>query len=153
VRFRDLGKGVGSAVLGLSFCLLFPSAIQSPKAAPVYKIMPVESKISFGVKASVSIEGTFERWGTKLTFRSTDVSSGILDVKIQANRVNTGSSLKDNELKSGSSKNDPYIAFPSTKFLQNGPHTFDLHGTFTLRGVSKPETLTFIAERGGHGRD
>lgn len=48
-------------------------------------------------------------------------------------------------------KHHPYITFRSTKVVQTGPHTFDLPGTFTVRGVSKAETLTFTADREGEG--
>ena len=33
--------------------------------------------------------------------------------------------------------------------MQTGPDTFDVPGTFTLRGISKPETLTLTIS--GHG--
>jgi polyisoprenoid-binding protein YceI len=41
------------------------------------------------------------------------------------------------------------ITFHSTKIVQTGPESFDVPGTFTLRGVSKPETLMLIIA--GHG--
>jgi len=127
---------------------------QSKSSTPVYKITPVQSKIQFGVKASISIEGTFDKWDASLTFTSPDVSTGVLDVKIQAASVNTGSDTKNDELKSEkffNVKDDPYITFHSTKIVQTAPHTFSVQGTFTIRGVSKPETLTFIADREGQG--
>jgi len=36
--------------------------------------------------------------------------------------------------------------------VQTGPFAFDLPGTFTIRGVSKPETLAFTGTREGNGR-
>ena len=54
--------------------------------------------------------------------------------------------MKDDKLRSKDffdAKDDPYITFHSTKIVQTGPMTFDIPGTFTIRGVSKPETLTF----------
>jgi polyisoprenoid-binding protein YceI len=42
------------------------------------------------VKASVSIEGTFDKWDATFTCTSTDADSGVLDVKTQAASVNTG---------------------------------------------------------------
>ena len=73
----------------------------------------------------------------------------MLDIKIQADSVNTGSGMKDG-LKAEGAKtssngfgDDPYITFHSDKIVQTGPGTFDLPGTFTVQGVSKPETLTF----------
>jgi len=147
-----LGLIVSSALSGVT--LAQSSAASSPTGAPVYKITPVVSKVDFGVKASVSIEGTFEKWNASLVFKSADVSTGVLDVKIQADSVNTGSGFKDDELKSDKffdAKNDPYITFHSTKIVQTGPHTFDIQGTFTIRGVSKAETLAFADDPEGKG--
>lgn len=124
-------------------------ATVSRAQAPVFKITPEESNIDFSVKASVALEGKFEKWDATLTFSSTDISTGVLDIKIQADSVNTGSGMKDSKLKSKdffNAKDDPYITFHSNKIVQTGPTTFDLPGTFTIRGVSKPETLTFTLE-------
>ena len=57
---------------------------QSAQEAPVYEITPVVSNIRFNVKASIPIEGTFERWDATLPFTSTDASTGLLNIKIQA---------------------------------------------------------------------
>ena len=65
------------------------SPAQSSTGPPVYKITPVKSTITFAVKASVSIEGTFDKWNATLKFTSQDLSTGVLDVKIQADSVNT----------------------------------------------------------------
>ena len=46
-------------------------------------------------------------------------------------------------------KNNPYITFHSSKIMQTGPNTFDVPGTLTIRGVSKPEKLTFTVSGGG----
>jgi len=68
--------------------------------APAFKITPEDSSIKFSVKASVAIDGAFDKWDATLTFASRDVTTGVLDVKIQAASVNTGSGMKDNKLKS-----------------------------------------------------
>jgi len=90
--------------MGLVSCSLFCSVAQaqsSKGAASVYKITPVVSKITFFVKqASISIDGTFDKWDASLTFTSPDVSTGVLDVKIQAASVDTGSGFKDDKLRS-----------------------------------------------------
>jgi polyisoprenoid-binding protein YceI len=143
-------------VLGFLTILLFSSITeaQSSEGAPSYKITPVASKIEFNVKASIPIEGTFEKWDAALAFGSTDPSTGSLDIKIQADSVNTGSKSKDSRLKGKSCfdvQEHPYITFRSTKIIETGPHTFDVQGTFTIRGVSKPESLTFTADREGTG--
>jgi polyisoprenoid-binding protein YceI len=127
---------------------------QSPAKVPIIKVSPVKSTIQFAVKASVPIEGTFEKWDATLTFTSDHVEDGVLDIKIQAASVNTGSWMKNDKLKGKDffdAGQDPYITFHSSKVVQTGPFTFDLPGTFTIRGVSKPETLAFTGTREGNG--
>ena len=97
-NLKDLSlHGKGMMILGLlvSFLLGPVAQAQSSKEAPVYKITPVVSKITFFVKSSISIDGTFDKWDASLTFTAPDVSTGVLDVKIQAASVDTGSGFKD----------------------------------------------------------
>jgi polyisoprenoid-binding protein YceI len=141
----------------LAILCLVASALLPPLSraqAPVFAITPENSSIKFHVKASVDLTGTFEKWTATLTFTSPDVTTGVLDVKIQAASVNTGSGMKDGKLKSNDFFNvehDPLITFHSTKVVQTGPDTFDVQGTFTIRGVSKPETLTLTVFGKGTG--
>jgi polyisoprenoid-binding protein YceI len=137
-------------------CLLASSVFPSVSRAqtPVFVITQEGSSIKFSVKASVALEGTFDKWDATLTFTSPDVSTGVLDVKIQADSVNTGSGMKDGKLKSKDFfdvKQNPLITFLSKKILQTGPDTFDVQGDFTIRGVSKPEMLTLTVSGAGTG--
>jgi polyisoprenoid-binding protein YceI len=142
----------------LLFLLLFGSiAFPSPNRAqgvPVFAITQDNSKITFSVKASVAIDGTFDKWNATLTYPSTDPTSGVLNVQIQADSVDTGSGMKDGKLKSKDffdAKNDPYITFVSKKITQTSPGTYEVQGDFTIRGVTKPETLTLTASGQGTG--
>ena len=67
---------------------------QSDQGVPVFQITPVTSKITFHVNASIKIEGTFDKWDSTLTFSSADVSTGHIEIKIQADSVNTEASLR-----------------------------------------------------------
>src|SRR5580692_3427286 len=130
------------AVLWLVVFCIFPSANRAQ--APVYEVTPVESTIKFGVDSSVPIKGTFDKWNASMKFSSTDVRSGVLEIEIQADSVNTGSGLKNNKLKSKDFfdvKDSPTITFKSTKVVQTGPNTFDLEGDFAIRGSRKPKSL------------
>ena len=123
--------------------------------APVFKISPPPtSTVNFSIKASVALEGTFSKWDSTLTFTSPDVTTGVLDIKIQAASVSTGSGMKDDKIKGKDFfdvAQNPYITFKSTKVVQTGPTTFDVQGTFTIRGVSKPETLSLVVSGAGTG--
>jgi polyisoprenoid-binding protein YceI len=140
------------AILCLLASTLLPAP--APPEVPVFAITPEDSTVKFNVKASVAIEGNFEKWDATLTFTSPDVTTGVLDVKIQAATVNTGSGMKDDKLRGKDFfdvKQDPLITFHSSKIVQTGPTTFDVPGTFTIRGVTKPETLTLVVSGKGTG--
>jgi polyisoprenoid-binding protein YceI len=145
-------------ILCLIVSILLSSATraQAPAEVPIFEITPAAGgfKITFNVKASVPIEGVFERWEATLKFTSPDVTTGVLDIKVEAASVNTGSGMKDGKLKGKDffdAKNDPYITFRSSKIEQTGPNTFNIPGTFTIRGISKPETLNLTVSGKGTG--
>lgn len=138
------------------FCLLaivaFPSV--SRAQVPVFKVTTEDSSIKFSVKASVPIEGTFDKWDATLIFTSPQAETAVLDVKIQAGSVNTGSGMKDGKLKGKDFfdvKQNPLITFLSKKIVQTGPDTFDVQGDFTIRGVTKSESLTLTLSGKGTG--
>jgi polyisoprenoid-binding protein YceI len=140
------------ALLPLLAAVLLPPPTQAQ--APVFVVTPGTSTIKFNVKASVPIAGNFDKWDATLTFTSPDVTTGVLDIKIQAATVNTGSGMKNDKLKSKDFfdvEQDPLITFKSTSIVQTGPATFDIPGTFTIRGVSKPETLKLTVSGIGTG--
>ncbi len=143
--------------MGCLFVLVsFPlfSQAQATDGVPVVKIVHDLSSVKFAVTASVPIEGVFDQWDATLSYTSPQVESGVLDVKIKAASVNTGSGMKDGKLKGKdffNVKENPLITFHSTKVVQTGPNTFDIQGTFTIRGVSKPETLNLTLSGKGTG--
>lgn len=97
--------------------------------------------------------GTFDKWDATLTFTSTDVTTGVLDIKIQADSVDTGS-MKNGKLKGKDFfdvKQNPVITFRSTKTEQTGPDSFAVEGDFTIRGVTRHEKLTLTVSGAGTG--
>jgi polyisoprenoid-binding protein YceI len=137
------------------FALLgFPLVSQAQ--VPVFEVTPVKSTIDFDVEASVAIKGTFQKWDSSFTCTSTDANLCVLEIRIQADSVDTGSGMKDGKLKSKdffNVKDNPYITFKSTKNVQTGPDTFEVDGDFTIRGVTKPEklSLTLVGKGTGSG--
>ena len=127
---------------------------QDNSGVPVFEVAPLESKVNFDVEASVPIQGTFDKWKATLTFASTDVSTGVLDIEIQADSVDTGSGMKNGKLKGKNFfdvKNNPLITFKSTKIVQTGPDAFEVDGNFTIRGVTKAEKLALTVTGAGTG--
>ncbi len=144
-----------TTLVALSVAVVGLAASSTPaQGVPVFEIIKADSSIKFNVKASVPIAGNFEKTDASLTFTSPDLSTAVLDVKIQSASVNTGSGMKDSKLKSKDffdSEHDPLITFHSTKVTQTGPDTVELDGDFTIRGVTKPEKLIFTVTGKGKG--
>jgi polyisoprenoid-binding protein YceI len=129
--------------LAASVLLCLPSRAQ----VPVFQVTPVQSSIRFNVKSSKPITGDFDKWTATLTFSSREATSGVLNVAIQAASLRTGTGPTDDKLKSKnylSVEQDPVISFKTDKVTQTDKTTFDLIGTFTMRGVSKPATLSLV---------
>lgn len=152
MKLKRLALNTVPSALFLVTTLLFPS--QSWSQAPIFEITPVDSWINFHVKATVKIAGKFDKWDATLTFASPDETTGVLEIKIQAASVNTGSGMKNGKLRSKDFfdvEQNPLITFRSTKFVQTGPHTLEVDGNFTIRGVSNPEKLALTISRKGTG--
>jgi polyisoprenoid-binding protein YceI len=99
---------------------------------PVFEITPVGSTIKFDVEASVAITGKFDKWDATLTFTSPELSTAVLDIKIQAATVDTGSGMKNGKLKGKDFfdvEKNPLITFHSTRL--NRPAQIPLPSTAT----------------------
>jgi polyisoprenoid-binding protein YceI len=144
-----------TTLIALSVAMQGLAASPTPaQDVPVFEVSHADSSIKFNVKASVAIAGTFDKWDATLTFTSPDLATAVLDVKIQAASVNTGSGMKDGKLKSKDffdADHAPLITFHSTKVIQTGPDTIEFDGDFTIRGVTKPEKLAFTITGIGKG--
>jgi polyisoprenoid-binding protein YceI len=133
-------------------CVALPSTICAQ--IPVFEITPVESTIKFDVEASVNIVGKFDKWNATLTFTSPELSTAVLDIKIEAATVDTGSGMKNGKLKGKDFfdvEKNPLITFHSAKAVQTGPDTIQFDGDFTIRGVTKQEKLEFTITGKGKG--
>jgi len=147
-------RGMRISSLCLLAVVLFPS--RTFAQAPVFEFEQLESSINFHVKASTTLAGKFDKWTASLTFASPDETTGVLDIKIEAASVDTGSGLKNSKLKSKDFfdvEQNPIISFKSTKIVKTGHNTYEVDGDFTIRGLSNPEKLkpTVSGKGGGTG--
>ena len=99
----------------------------------------------------MAIEGTFDKWDATLTFTSTDLATGVLDIKILAESVDTGSGMKDGKLKGQRllrRQRESADHVQVNEDSQTGPNTFEVDGDFTIRGVTKAEKALTVSGRG-----
>jgi polyisoprenoid-binding protein YceI len=145
-------RGMRTAILCLFLGLFLAPMVRAQ--APEFEITPKESWIKFHVKASTTISGKFDKWEASLKFTSPEETTGVLEIRIQADSVDTGSGLKNGKLKSADffdTEKNPEITFISTKIVKIGPDTYEVDGNFTIRGVSNPEKLTLTVSKKGGG--
>jgi polyisoprenoid-binding protein YceI len=125
----------------------FTTPARAPSEVPVFEVTPMSSSVKFDVKASVAIKGKFDEWGSTLTFQSPDVTTGALEIDIQAESVDTRSGMKNRKLKGKDFfdvEHYPAITFKSTKIVPVSHEHFEVDGDLTIRGVTNPEKLTLI---------
>jgi polyisoprenoid-binding protein YceI len=141
------------AILSLFAAVLLPTPCGAQEV-PVFEIDQTKSTARFAVKGAVAVNGTFDKWNATMTFTSTDPTTGSVEMKIQTASVNTGSGMKDKKLKGKDffdADEYPLATFRSTKVTEVGPESFTVIGDFTVRGVTKQETLTVTASGKGMG--
>jgi len=136
-------------------CLVVVSAMlcrRPGRRCRFFQVTPIPSSVRFNTTSSRPLTGNFDKWNATLTFASPDPTSAVLPVEIQTASVHSGTQQHDDELKSKDLLNVaqvPVISFKSNKVVQTGKTTYDLLGTFTMRGVSKPATLNLGSRRPG----
>ena len=99
--------------------------------------------MKFFVKASVALEGNFEKRDATLVFTSPDLTTGALAwISIfKAASVNTGSGMKDGKLKSKDFFDVDkiwLITFHSKSVKQTSHNTFDVRATLRFAASPSP---------------
>jgi polyisoprenoid-binding protein YceI len=90
--------------------------------------------------------GRFPGFVTKFSFDPAQLAASKLDVTIPLATATTGNSDYDGEMRGSAFFNSakfPQAHYTATKFRALGGNKYAADGTLSLRGVSKPVTLTF----------
>ncbi len=98
-------------------------------------------KSSFGGE---SFEGAFRAWDASIQFDPKALAGGKVVVSVQPGSVASGDETRDEALPGGDWFNVakfPRATFTSTGFKPLGPGRYQVDGTLTLRGVTKPISM------------
>jgi polyisoprenoid-binding protein YceI len=114
------------------------------------------SSISFSVRHLLvsKVRGRFARWTGTLSFDERDPRAASVEVQIDTSSVDTGEPARDTHLRSADfldAANHPFMRFRSSSLELAGDATYKVHGELTIRGTTRPVTLT--VEHGGAMRD
>lgn len=120
--------------------------LASPAFAARYVQAP-GSNLSFaGSYQGEGFSGRFPGFRTTLSFDPKQLATARLDVSIPIATVTTGVEDYDSELRGSAFFNSakfPQARYTATRFRALGGNRFAADGTLSLRGISKPVTLTF----------
>ena len=119
----------------------------APAATNEYAVDPVHSEVGFTVKHLVSkTPGRFEDYDGKVWLDPANVAGTLkFSATIKATSVDTRNDRRDNHLRSADFfdvENHPEITFESTSVKAKGGDMYDVTGNLTMRGVTKPITLS-----------
>lgn len=127
----------------------------SAQAQDVYTIDKVHSEVGFRVRHLVAkTPGRFEDFGGTITIVPGKPAASSVEFSIKTASVNTTNEGRDKHLKSADFfdvEKFPEITFKSSKISAVDSDTFNVTGTFTMRGVSKE--LTIPVDFGGTVKD
>jgi polyisoprenoid-binding protein YceI len=126
----------------LAACLALPFVAR----AADYVQQPGSTLVFASTYEGEAFTGRFPGFVTRFSFDPAQLATAKLDVTIPLATASTGNSDYDGEIR-GSGFFDaarfPQARYTATKFRALGGNSYAADGTLSLRGVSKPVTLTF----------
>jgi polyisoprenoid-binding protein YceI len=141
-----------SAIVSFSFAFSFASAalastlFAAPAQAADYTQAPGSTLSFSGKYQGDTFNGSFPGFVAKFSFDPKQLATSKLDVTIPLANATTRNSDYDGELHGVSffnSRKFPQARYTANAFRSLGGNRYAADGTLSLRGVSKPVTLTF----------
>ena len=126
--------------------LLALTLLCAPAFAADYIQAPGSSLVFAGTYQGEGFTGRFPGFATTFRFDPKQLTTSKLQVGIPLATVVTSNADYDGELRGASffdAKKFPRATYSATKFRALGGNQYAADGTLTLRGASKPVTLTF----------
>ena len=121
-------------------------ASTAPALAADY-VQAAGSSLTFATKYEGEVfTGKIPNFATKLSFDPAQLATSKLDVAIPLTGTTTANTDRDDTLRGDdffAIAKFPQARYSATKFRSLGGNQYAADGTLTLRGVTKPVTLTF----------
>jgi polyisoprenoid-binding protein YceI len=134
--------------------LLLALALPCAAAATDYTVQPAASTLGFsGTFQGESFDGRFGQWTAAISYDDANLASSKFDVEVTLASVKTGDSDRDGALPGPDffdTAKFPKAHFVTTGLRRNGTQVI-ANGNLTLRGVTKPVSLTVTFKPQGSG--
>lgn len=113
---------------------------------------PTHSELQFKIKHLMisTVTGQFNKFDASIDAGSDDLTTAKVKMTADIDSISTNNEQRDAHLRTGDffdAENHPQLSFTGERFEKINDEEYKLHGTLTMRGVSKPVTLN--VEHGG----
>jgi cytochrome b561/polyisoprenoid-binding protein YceI len=113
---------------------------------PVWSIQP-GGRLGFTAGGGdYTYRGTFSDWSGTITFDPENPATADIRIDVRLASASLGDATQDEMLQGGdffASAANPTATWRSTSVRQTGPNRYSASGTLSLRGASRPQSLSF----------
>lgn len=114
-----------------------------------WKIDPVHSEIKFKVRHLLvsTVAGYFSNFDATVAADEPDFTDAKITFEADVNSITTKNDQRDGHLKSADffdATNHPKMTFVSKSVTKKDDNEYEVNGDLTIRGVTKPITLTAV---------
>src|SRR5688572_14895496 len=112
-----------------------------------WQVDSTHTNIGFAVKHLMisTVRGKFNSYRGNVVLDPKDFSRSTFEGAVDVESINTHNDQRDAHLRTSDffdADNHPKITFKSTRIEAKGGEDYVIHGDLTIRGVTKPVTLT-----------
>jgi cytochrome b561/polyisoprenoid-binding protein YceI len=119
---------------------------------PVWTIRP-GGRLGFTVaNGSETVRGSFSDWNGAITFDPDNPDTADLRITVRLASASLGDATMDETLQGAeffNSSASPTATWRSTSVRQTGPNRYSANGTLSLKGASRPQSVTFTLSGDG----
>ena len=128
------------------FLALLAASVPARAAQETFVFDKNHTQITFRVRHFVTkVSGRFTRFDGTIALDRAKPAESSVELKIESASIDTGVANRDKHLNSADffdTANFPEITFKSTKVTPKGGDVYEVTGDLTMRGVTKPVTLS-----------
>lgn len=125
-------------------------------ANQIWSLDPTHSELQFKIKHLMisTVTGQFNQFKAEIETQGDDFTKAKVHFETAVESISTNNEQRDAHLKNGDffdAPKYPFITFDSEKMEKISEDEYKLHGTLTIRGISKK--IILVAEFGGITKD
>lgn len=144
---RDWTNWLAAAALVAPVGMVAVSEARAASVAPAWTVNKAASRLQFKSSSGGSpFTGSFARWGADIRFDPRNLPGSAVTVRVDMTSARTGASDKDEAMPGAdwfATAKFAQATFTAKAFKDLGGGRYQAQGALTLRGVTRPVSVTF----------